>query len=64
MAVPKRRQSSTRRDTRRAHDSLSAPGLDLCPKCGEAKQPHRACPSCGTYKGREIITIKEEEAEE
>jgi large subunit ribosomal protein L32 len=63
MAVPKRRQSPTRRNTRRAHDSLSAPGLDSCPKCGETKQPHRACAACGTYKGREVIVIKEETEE-
>lgn len=63
MAVPKRRQSTTRKNTRRAHDALSAPSIDSCPKCGESKQPHRACPSCGTYKGREVI-VKKEEAEE
>jgi large subunit ribosomal protein L32 len=37
--------------------------LDSCPKCGETKQPHRACAACGTYKGREVIVIKEETEE-
>ena len=64
MAVPKRRQSPTRKNTRRAHDALSGPGLAVCPKCGETKQPHRACASCGTYKGREVIVQKAEETEE
>jgi len=61
MAVPKRRTSLARKRKRRAHLALSAPNLDSCPKCLEPKQPHRACPSCGTYKGREIIPVKEEE---
>lgn len=60
MAVPKRRQSTTRRDIRRAHDALSATGSQACPSCGEAKQPHRVCPACGNYKGREVIAQKGE----
>ena len=60
MAVPKRRLSSTRRDKRRSHHSIDAPNLDTCPQCGETKLPHRACAACGTYKGREVIAIKED----
>lgn len=55
MAVPKKKTSKARRDTRRAHDALTAPGISVCPQCKEPKQPHRVCPSCGTYKGKEII---------
>jgi len=55
MAVPKKKTSKSRRDTRRAHDALTAPGVSVCPQCKEPKQSHRVCPSCGTYKGREII---------
>ncbi len=50
MPVPKKRQSPSRRDKRRTHDKLTAPGIDTCPKCGSPKQSHRACPSCGYYK--------------
>lgn len=60
MAVPKRRQSTTRRDTRRAHDAISVTSSQPCPSCGEAKRPHRVCPACGNYKGREVITPKGE----
>ncbi len=55
MAVPKKKTSKSRRDTRRAHDALTAPGISVCPQCKEPKQPHRVCPSCGTYKGKEIV---------
>jgi len=58
MAVPKKKTSKTRRDTRRAHDALVAPGVSVCPQCKEPKQSHRVCPSCGTYKGREIISTE------
>jgi large subunit ribosomal protein L32 len=55
MAVPKKRQSSARRDKRRAHDAVSAPRLNECPQCHSPRLPHRVCPTCGTYAGREVI---------
>ncbi|MHB8766053.1 MAG: 50S ribosomal protein L32 [Deferrisomatales bacterium] len=63
MAVPKRRTSLARKRKRRSHLSLVAPNLDKCPKCLEPKQPHHACAACGTYKGRQVLPLKEEEAE-
>ncbi|MGB0064616.1 MAG: 50S ribosomal protein L32, partial [Terracidiphilus sp.] len=27
--------------------------------CHEKKLPHRACPKCGTYKGRAVLEVKE-----
>lgn len=59
MAVPKKRQSSARRDRRRSHDSVSAPKLNECPQCHSPRLPHRACPTCGTYRGREVISFDE-----
>ncbi|MGE5276848.1 MAG: 50S ribosomal protein L32 [Acidobacteriota bacterium] len=55
MPNPKRRHSKARRDKRRAHDALAAPPLSECPNCHEAKQPHRVCPHCGYYKGKQAI---------
>ena len=62
MAVPKRRTSLARKRKRRSHLSLSAPNLDSCPQCLEPKLPHRACKACGTYRGREVLKVAEEEA--
>jgi large subunit ribosomal protein L32 len=59
MANPKRKTSKSRRDQRRAHDALKRPGASLCPECGEIKLPHRACRSCGTYRGREVLSVEE-----
>ena len=61
MALPKRRHSNARTRKRRAHDALSLPPLAICPQCRERMTPHRACPSCGFYRGREVV--KREEAE-
>jgi large subunit ribosomal protein L32 len=59
MANPKRRHSKSRRDKRRTHKHLKAPNLAACPQCRGVKMPHHACPSCGTYNGRELITVKQ-----
>ena len=56
MAVPKRRVSRTRRDTRRSSVwKLPIPNFSKCTQCGELKLPHKVCPNCGFYKGKEII---------
>jgi len=59
MAVPKRRHSRSRRRKRIASNSvLTLPKLQSCGQCGEPVQAHRVCPSCGHYKGRQVLTIK------
>lgn len=30
-----------------------------CTVCGKAVKTHRVCPSCGIYKGKQIITVSE-----
>jgi len=59
MPLPTRRHSKSRKNKRRAHDALTPPHYVLCPQCHEPKLPHRVCPKCGTYKGREVIEIEE-----
>ncbi|MEE8552295.1 MAG: 50S ribosomal protein L32 [Desulfobacterales bacterium] len=59
MAVPKRKTSKSKRNKRRTHQKVAIPNLTRCPQCGEARLPHHACPSCGTYKGRTVIEIED-----
>ncbi len=59
MPNPKRRHSRARRDKRRAHDSLTRASLSRCSNCHEDRLPHRVCPHCGYYKGREVIEVGE-----
>jgi large subunit ribosomal protein L32 len=55
MAVPKQRQSRARTRKRRAQHKVSAPALNECPQCHSPRRPHRVCPVCGTYAGREVV---------
>ncbi len=60
MANPKRRHSQRRTSIRRANDHLTSKALSECPNCHERKLPHRACPKCGQYNGREVLEVKSE----
>ena len=59
MAVPKNKVSKARRDKRRANWKLTAPNMVECPHCHELNLPHRVCPSCGQYKGKEVIKVED-----
>ncbi|MBQ7498901.1 MAG: 50S ribosomal protein L32 [Selenomonas sp.] len=59
MAVPKRKMSKARRDSRRANWKLEAPGFVSCPQCHEPKLPHHVCTECGYYDGKEVIQAAE-----
>ena len=64
MAVPKRRQSSARRDSRRAQwMKTPVPAASPCPNCSAARVPHRVCDSCGWYgtakEGRVVVQPKD-----
>ena len=55
MGVPKKRTSKQKRDQRRAHWKVSPPNVVSCPNCASPVLSHRVCPSCGNYKGRQIV---------
>ena len=63
MPVPKKKTSQRRRDQRRSQQKLSVETASVCPQCKSPKLPHRACPKCGTYKGREVIVLELTNAE-
>jgi len=56
--LPKRKSTSGRRDRRRSHDALKANNSVACPNCGEPRLPHRVCPKCGFYQGREVLSVE------
>jgi large subunit ribosomal protein L32 len=49
-------RSNTR--SRRAQWKAAAPTLVTCENraCRAKKPPHTACPTCGTYAGRPVVT--------
>ncbi|HEU5433366.1 MAG TPA: 50S ribosomal protein L32 [Thermomicrobiales bacterium] len=58
-ALPKQRVSRHRQGNRRRHDFIVAPTLVPCRHCGEKKRSHHVCPSCGWYRGRQVIQIEQ-----
>ena len=60
MAVPKKKTSKARRDKRRAQHRLETPRVNLCPVCHRPKRPHRVCPTCKTYRGRDVEPLHAE----
>ena len=59
MAVPKKKISKSKRNMRRAHDSLGSATYEECANCGELKRPHHICSSCGFYNDREVTESEE-----
>jgi len=57
MAVPKHRNTKSKRNKRRMHLFLKGPVLAVCPKCKKPVRPHTICHNCGYYKGREVIDV-------
>ena len=45
------------------HDKVAAPNVIPCPNCDDMMLPHRVCPACGHYKGRNVSGKKAEQAE-
>lgn len=37
---------------------LNETKLVACPQCKQMRQAHHACPTCGTYKGRQVLKMK------
>jgi len=63
MPVPKHKVAKCKVRIRRSNSyyKVDVPSLSICPNCGARKLPHRVCPVCGFYKGKQIVTkaIKE-----
>lgn len=61
MAVPKKKTSASRRNMRRSHHALVQVFLTECGECGEPKRSHHLCSSCGHYKGRAVLVMKDQD---
>ena len=54
MAVQQNKKSRSRKGMRRSHDRVAKPSVIYC-ACGAPTIPHSICPTCGKYKGRQIV---------
>lgn len=61
MGLTKRRFSKARTASRRAGFKIQPVTLVDCPQCHKRMVPHRVCPACGYYAGRQVLEIKERE---
>lgn len=57
MAVPKRKKSKMRVRQRKAHIKAEVAQVGKCSNCGAPKRAHRACPECGFYDGKQVLTV-------
>lgn len=60
MAGPKHKVTKSRLNMRRSHHRAATLQSTKCDKCGELKQAHSICPSCGSYKGVQVLKGKKE----
>ncbi|MCK4299342.1 MAG: 50S ribosomal protein L32 [Planctomycetes bacterium] len=60
MALPKRKHSRARRNSRRAHQARRSPARSRCPRCAQVMLPHRVCENCGYYAGRQVVEVEGE----
>ena len=56
-AVPKKRVTKSKQGKRSSHFHMDPISVSRCPQCNSPKLPHRVCPTCGSYKGREVIQV-------
>jgi large subunit ribosomal protein L32 len=56
--LPKRKYAKARQGERRQHLGLAAFSMTECPNCHQMRLPHRVCPHCGYYRGRQVVEIR------
>jgi large subunit ribosomal protein L32 len=60
MAVPKRKTSPSKRGMRRAHDRLETSAYIEDAETGELRRPHHVDPKTGMYRGRQVLSPRED----
>jgi len=58
MAVPKRKTSKMKIRQRKAANRYEGVQATFCTNCGAPVTPHRVCKACGTYKGKQVLTVE------
>jgi large subunit ribosomal protein L32 len=59
--LPKRKYAKSRQGKRRSHLKIRMPhiveGTHSNTGCDSPHLSHRACPICGTYRGRQVLDV-------
>ncbi|MFA5204196.1 MAG: 50S ribosomal protein L32 [Lentisphaeria bacterium] len=56
MALQQSKVSKMKKRMRLAPRRYKGVQTNSCPACGAARLPHRVCPKCGMYNGRQIVS--------
>jgi large subunit ribosomal protein L32 len=60
MAVPKRKTTPSKRNMRRAHDSIRTTAYVEDKDTGELRRPHHIDLKTGMYRGKQILSVEED----
>jgi len=58
MGLPSKRRTKQSKKERASHFALKAIALTACPNCKKKILPHKVCPYCGKYNGRQVIKVE------
>jgi large subunit ribosomal protein L32 len=58
MGLPAKKRTKSSKRRRASHFALKHRALTVCSHCRKAILPHRVCPHCGYYRGRQVIKLK------
>ncbi len=58
MGLPAKQRTNRSKRERAAHFALKVTTTNTCKSCGAATLPHRACASCGSYKGKKVVNAQ------
>lgn len=61
--LPKRKYPKSRQGKRRSHLRAAMPHVIDCPNCKSPQLSHKACPICGMYRGRQVLTVPDPDLE-
>lgn len=59
MAVPKRKKSKMKKRNQKAANRYEGVQANFCTNCSAPNASHRVCASCGTYGGKQVLTVSE-----
>ena len=60
MAVPKRKTSRMKKRQRKAANRYEGVQANYCTNCAAPAAPHRVCPACGYYNGKQVVDVEAE----
>lgn len=62
VSIAKKRQRTSTWRTLKIKKMMKRLSLVKCNNCNSLKQNHHVCPTCGYYKDKQILTVKNKES--